>query len=202
MFHLALTGNIASGKSTVADLFARWGAVIVDADLLTREAQRPGTPVFAAILERFGPQVVGPDGALDRAALRARVLRSPADLAALNAIVHPEVRRRAAARVEDARQAGAAITVSVIPLLFETDDPGRFDAVVLVDAPPAVRRERLLRRGLGAAEADAMMAAQLPSGEKRGRSAWVIDNSGDLTALERQARHVWDQVAAAASRRA
>ena len=139
--------------------------------MLAREAQRAGTPVFAAIVERFGPEVVRRDGELDRAALRARVMGEPAELAALNAIVHPAVRRRAAALVDEARRAGAAIVVSDIPLLFETDDPGRFDAVVLVDAPPAVRRERLMRdRGLSAAEADGMLAAQMPSAAKRPRS--------------------------------
>ena len=157
--------------------------------VLAREAQRAGTPVFAAIVERFGPEVVRRDGELDRAALRARVMGEPAELAALNAIVHPAVRRRAAALIDDARRAGAAIVVSDIPLLFETDDPGRFDAVVLVDAPPAVRRERLMRdRGLSAAEADGMMAAQMPAADKRPRSTYVIDNDTDLALSSERAR--------------
>src|SRR5688572_28432569 len=118
--HIGLTGNIASGKSTVAELFRRWGATVIDADRLARDAQRPGTPVFAAIVERFGPAVVRRDGELDRGVLRGRVLAEPAELAALNAIVHPEVRRRAAALIDDARRTGAAIVVSDIPLLFET----------------------------------------------------------------------------------
>ena len=189
--HIGLTGNIASGKSTVAELFRRWGATVIDADLLAREVQRAGTPVFAAIVERFGPEVVRRDGELDRAVLRARVLGEPAELAALNAIVHPAVRRRA----------GARIAVSDVPLLFETDDPGRFDAVVLVDAPAPLRRERLMRdRGLSAAEADGMMAAQLPSAAKRSRSTHVIDNDADLASLERRARQVWRELDAAVRR--
>jgi dephospho-CoA kinase len=195
MLHVALTGNIASGKSTVAALFARWGAVVIDADVLVHELQRPGTSVFAAIVERFGPAVVRADGELDRAELRRRVLESPADLAALNALVHPDVRRRAEERVEDARQRGARIVVSVIPLLFESDDPSRFDAVVLVDAPVALRRARLLRdRGLEAGVADGMIAAQTPADAKRLRSDYVIENDGDIGALERSTRRVWDQL--------
>jgi dephospho-CoA kinase len=199
--HIGLTGNIASGKSTVAELFRRWGATVIDADLLAREVQRAGTPVFAAIVERFGPEVVRRDGELDRAVLRARVLGEPAELAALNAIVHPAVRRRAGALVDEARRAGARIAVSDVPLLFETDDPGRFDAVVLVDAPAPLRRERLMRdRGLSAAEADGMMAAQLPSAAKRSRSTHVIDNDADLASLERRARQVWRELDAAVRR--
>ncbi len=201
MLHIGLTGNIASGKSTVTGLFRRWGATVIDADFLAREVQRPGTPGFAAIVERFGHEVVRADGDLDRAVLRARVMGEPAERAALNAIVHPEVRRRAAALIEDARRAGARIVVSDIPLLFETDDPERFDAVVLVDAPPALRRARLMQhRGLGADEADAMMAAQMPAAEKRPRSTYIIDNAGTLEDLERRARHVWQELQAANER--
>ena len=199
--HIGLTGNIASGKSTVAELFRRWGATVIDADRLARDAQRPGTPVFAAIVERFGPAVVRRDGELDRGVLRGRVLAEPAELAALNAIVHPEVRRRAAALIDDARRTGAAIVVSDIPLLFETDDPERFDAVVLVDAPAPVRRERLMRdRGLSALEADGMMAAQMPAADKRPRSTYVIDNATDVASLERAARAVWEALQAANQR--
>jgi dephospho-CoA kinase len=201
MLHIGLTGNIASGKSTVAELFRRWGATLIDADVLAREAQRAGTPVFAAIVERFGPGVVRRDGELDRAALRARVMGQSAELAALNAIVHPAVRQAAAALIDDARRAGARLVVSDIPLLFEADDPERFDAVVLVDAPPAVRRERLMRnRALSAEEADGMMAAQMPAADKRPRSTYVIDNVEDLAALERSARRVWQQLQAANGR--
>ena len=197
MLHIALTGNIAAGKSTVADLFRRWGAIIIDADELAREAQAPGTPVFAAIVRRFGPSVVAPDGTLDRPALRALVLRDSAALADLNGIVHPEVRRRREVLVAEARARGGrgAIIVSVIPLLFETADAkaiAAFDAVVLVDAPPTARRDRLIRdRGLPAADADRMLAAQLPAGPKRARSAYVIDNDGSRATLERRAAEVW-----------
>jgi dephospho-CoA kinase len=198
VLHVGLTGNIASGKSTVATLFARWGAVVIDADEIVHGLQRPGTAVFAGIVARFGPDLVRPDGTLDRAALRRRVLASPAELAALNAIVHPAVRKRSAELVEQARRTGARIVVSVVPLLFESDDPARFDAIVLVDAPTPLRRERLLRyRRLSPDDADGMLAAQMPASEKRPRSTHVIENDADLAALERRARRVWERLEAA-----
>jgi dephospho-CoA kinase len=192
MLHIALTGNIAAGKSAVADLFRRWGATLIDADEIVREAQAPGTAVFDAIVRRFGPSVVAADGTLDRSALRAAALADPAALADLNGIVHPAVHRRRAELVAEARRRGDAVVVSVIPLLFEVADPAEFDAVVLVDAPEPLRRERLIvRRGLGATDADRLIAAQDPAAPKRARSDYVIDNDGDFAALERRAAEVW-----------
>ena len=160
MLSVALTGNVAAGKSTVAELFRRSGATVIDADRLAREAQAPGTPVLAAITVRFGPEILQPDGSLDRAALRRRVMADPAALAELNAMVHPEVRRRRAELARAAAARGDRIVVSEIPLLFEAADPTGFDAVVLVDAPADVRRRRLLQsRDLSPDEADRMLAA-------------------------------------------
>jgi dephospho-CoA kinase len=190
--HVGLTGNIAAGKSAVADLFRRWGATIIDADAIVREVQSPGAPALRAIAARFGPHVVRADGSLDRAALRARVLADPDDLADLNRIVHPAVQRRHAELIDEARARGDRVVVSDIPLLFEVADPGEFDAVVLVDAPDPVRLARLVeQRGLSPDEARRLMGAQLPSSEKRARSDYVIDNGGDLAALARAASEVW-----------
>ena len=199
MLSVALTGNIAAGKSTVAELFRAWGATVIDADRLAREAQAPGTPVLRAIADRFGRGLIGPDGALDRATLRRRVMDDPAALADLNRIVHPDVLRRRAALEAEARRRGDRIVVSDIPLLFEAADPAAFDAVVLVDAPERVRRARLLAgRGLSPEEADRMLAAQAPSGPKRERSTFVIDNDGDRATLETRAREVWARLLARA----
>src|SRR5213593_5035253 len=143
MLNVGLTGNIASGKSTVVDLFRRWGATIIDADVLAREAQAPGGEVLAAIARRFGADVLVADGALDRAALRAKVMGDDAALADLNAIVHPAVRRRRDELLAAAKARGDLLVVNDIPLLFEALDPAQFDAVVLVDAPQPVRRARL-----------------------------------------------------------
>ena len=199
MLTVALTGNIAAGKSTVAELFRSWGATLIDADRLAREAQAPGTPVLRAIADRFGHDLIGPDGVLDRSALRRRVMADPAALPDLNRIVHPDVLRRRAALETEARRRGDRIVVSDIPLLFEVADPAAFDAVVLVDAPEPVRRARLIaRRGLSAEEAQAMLAAQAPSGPKRERSTYVIDNDGGRDTLEARAREVWSQLLARA----
>lgn len=195
MLSVALTGNIGAGKTTVAALFRAWGATVIDADQLVREAQAPGQPVLREIAARFGSELVSHDGSLDRPALRARVLADPRALAELNRIVHPEVRRRRLALLADARARGDRIVVSDIPLLFEADDPAAFDAVVLVDAPEAVRRARLLAsRALGGGEADHLMASQLSPAAKRPRSDYVIENAGDLPTLERNARAVWQSL--------
>lgn len=199
MLSVALTGNIGAGKSTVAGLFKQWGATVIDADELVREAQAPGQPVLRDIASRFGAGVISSDGTLDRAALRAAVLADPAALADLNRIVHPEVHRRRLQLLSEARARGDRMVVSDIPLLFEADNPGAFDAVVLVDAPEMVRRARLLAsRALPPEEVDRMMAAQLSSTPKRARSDYIIDNDGDLPALERAARAVWETLLARA----
>jgi dephospho-CoA kinase len=195
VLNVALTGNIAAGKSTVIALFRQWGATIIDADELVREVEAPGTAVLAAIARRFGPEVLSPDGMLDRAALRSRVLGDDASLAALNALVHPAVERRREALVDAAWKRGDRIVVNDIPLLFEALDPDRFDAVVLVDAPVAVRRARLRAlRGLSADDADRMIAAQQASDRKRKKSQYVIDNDDTLEELERRARSVYAEL--------
>jgi dephospho-CoA kinase len=196
---IALTGNIGAGKSTVAGLFRQWGAVLIDADQLVREAQAPGQPVLKEIAARFGAQVINGDGSLDRRALRSIVLADPHALADLNRIVHPAVHRRRLELLAAARARGDRIVVSDIPLLFEADDPRAFDAVVLVDAPAGVRRDRLLAsRGLTPSEIDRMMAAQMTPADKRRQSDYIIDNNGDLAALERAARGVWEALVARA----
>ena len=199
MLNVALTGNIASGKSTVAELFRTWGATVIDADRLVRDVQAPGSPVLRAIAGRFGQDLIDPSGVLDRKALRQRVMADPAALADLNRLVHPDVLRRRSALENEARNRGDRIVVSDIPLLFEAAVPSAFDVIVLVDAPEAVRRSRLLaQRGLSPQDADRMLAAQAPTGPKRERSTYVIDNDGDRAALEARARHVWAQLLARA----
>src|SRR5881398_76023 len=195
MLNVALTGNIAAGKSTVVDLFQRWGATIIDADVLAREAQAPGGEVLAAIAGRFGADVLAADGSLDRAALRGKVMGDQAALDALNQIVHPAVRRRREELLRAARENGDLLVVNDIPLLFEVLDPSQFDAVVLVDASVDLRRARLrTTRNLPNDEADRMIAAQMPAARKRDKSHFVIENEGSLATLERQARKVFEQL--------
>jgi dephospho-CoA kinase len=199
MLNVALTGNIAAGKSVVAELFRRWGATVLDADAIVREVQAPGGPVMRRIADRFGEAVVRPDGSLDRAGLRRIVMADAAAREALERIVHPAVYARRAELAAAAEARGDRIVVSDIPLLFESGDAEAFDAVVLVDAPEPVRLRRLTdHRGLGEAEAREMIRAQLPASVKRPRSHFVIDNDGDLAALERAASEVWRALVARA----
>jgi dephospho-CoA kinase len=195
VLRVALTGNIAAGKSSVTALFRSWGATVIDTDILAREAVAPGSPALKAIAARFGKDLILDNRTLDRAALRHRVMGDRAKREALNAIVHPEVNRRTEALVAEARRRGDAIVVIDIPLLFEVMDPSRFDVIVLVDAPPEVRRDRLIElRGLSPDDADVLLAAQQPSVAKRSRSDFVIDNDGPLEALQVRAGQVWEKL--------
>jgi dephospho-CoA kinase len=199
MLSIALTGNIGAGKSTVTELFRQWGATIIDADELVHQAQAPGQPLVSQIAARFGSDLLHADGSLNRAALRSRVLADSQALADLNALVHPEVRRRRERLLAEARERGARVVVSVIPLLFESGDNAEFDAVVLVDAAELVRRARLLAtREVPAQEIDRLIAAQLPAGPKRALSDYVIENDTDRESLERQAFRVWQALIARA----
>ncbi len=192
MLLVGLTGNIASGKSTVAQLFSERGATIVDADILARRAVEVGTPAYQRIVRRWGTSILAPDGRLDRAALRERVFGFPEELEALNEMVHPEVGRMRDRLVGDARQRGDRIVVCDIPLLFEKNLVGDFDRIVLVDAPRDVRLDRLVKdRGLRETEAMEMIAAQMPAELKRARADFIVDNSGSLTELEEQVATVW-----------
>jgi dephospho-CoA kinase len=198
MLSVALTGNIAAGKTTVATWFRRWGATVIDSDQLVREIQSPGTPEYDEMVARFGSGILHPDGNLNRAALRTVVLAKPASRQALEAIIHPAVEQRRSALEARARTEGARIVISDIPLLFETHDPGRFDRVVLVDAPESVRLARLQReRSMSKEEAMGMISAQWPAERKRawrdaqGQPALLIENDGDQITLERRARAVW-----------
>jgi dephospho-CoA kinase len=169
---------------------------LVDADLLAREAVAPGSPALAAIVARWGPSILTDAGTLDRAALRRIVFSDPAERAALDAIVHPEVARRRDTAVAAAEATGAELVVCDIPLLFEAGLEDTVDAVILVDAPVAVRRERLIRdRGLAPAEADAMIAAQMPSELKRARADYIIENTGTREALAAQVDALWISLA-------
>ena len=192
MFNVALTGNIAAGKSTVVEWFRRWGATVVDADALAREAQTPGSEVLAAIVRRFGTDVLAKDGTLDRASLRGKVMGDDVALSALNTIVHPAVQSRREELQDAARRRGDVLLVNDIPLLFEVLDPAQFDAIIVVDAPAALRRTRLrTKRGLSNEEADRMIAAQMDAERKRAQAHYVIDNDGSLDALEAHAHDVF-----------
>jgi dephospho-CoA kinase len=193
---IALTGNIASGKTAVAEMLSQRGATIIDADELSREAVVPGSPALGAIVKRWGKSVLSADGTLDRAALRKTVFHDRSELDALNEIVHPEVARLRGKEIEAARARGDRVVVSVIPLLFERHLADDFDYIVLVDAPRAVRLERIVRdRGLEEAEAMDMIASQMPAELKRARADWVIENAGSIEELESEVDKLWNELA-------
>ncbi len=195
MLRVALTGNIASGKSTVLDLFRSWGATVIDMDQLAHEATEPGSPVLAKIAQRFGADLLQPNGSLDRAGLRHRVMGDPAQREVLNHLIHPEIHHRADVLTAEAARRGDPIVVLDIPLLFEVLNPADFDVVVLVDAPEAVRRERLIRqRGLSREDAEVLLRAQQPSEPKRAQSHIVIDNDGPREQLEVRAGAAWQKL--------
>jgi len=188
--HIGLTGGIASGKSTVADLLAARGAVIVDSDVLAREVVEPGTPGLDAVVARFGPGVLTADGSLDRAALGRIVFADPSARADLEAIIHPAVRARAAELSAAAPR--DAVVVQVIPLLVETGQAGNFDRVVVVDVDPDVQLGRLrMRDGFGIDEARARVAAQASRQARISAATDVIDNSGTTEELAAAVARMW-----------
>jgi dephospho-CoA kinase len=192
MLLVGLTGNIASGKSTVSQMLSERGATIIDADVLARRAVELGTPGYQRIVERWGDAVLAPDGHLDRAALRGLVFSNPEELEHLNAIVHPEVERMRDRLVREALERGDRIVVCDIPLLFERHLGENFDRIILVDAPRPLRLERLVKdRGLREPEAIDMITAQMPAELKRARADIVIDNDGTLAQLEQQVAAAW-----------
>lgn len=179
---LGLTGSIGMGKSTVAAMFAEAGVPVFDADAAVHALQAPGGRIVAAIEAAF-PGTTGPTG-VDRAALGAIVLGDPAELARLEAIVHPAVGEDRAAFL--ARHADAPIVLFDVPLLFETGGESRVDRVVVVSAPPEIQRARVLARsGMTPAKLDAILARQLPDQEKVARADFVVPTGGSLDATRR-----------------
>jgi len=188
---VALTGGIGSGKSTVSQLLASYGAVVIDADVLAREVVASGTPGLAAVVAEFGPEILAGDGTLDRPALGALVFADPAARSRLEAIVHPLVRGRA--RELEAAAPDDAVVVHDIPLLVETGQQGRYDVVLVVDAPTDVQRDRLTGlRAMTVEEADRRISAQASREQRLAAADHVILNDGTLDDLERRVAEVWD----------
>lgn len=190
MILVGLTGGIGAGKSTVSALLADRGAVIIDADAITHELQRPGTPVFDAIVERFGPGVVAASGELDRAALADIVFNDADELAALNAIVHPAVGAEMMARLAAEAETDHVVVLDV-PLLVES---GRSDmaGTIVVDVPPDVALDRLVnQRGVTEDDARARMGRQASREDRLAKADRVVDNSGTRDDLDAQIDDLW-----------
>ncbi|HEU0284103.1 MAG TPA: dephospho-CoA kinase [Sphingomicrobium sp.] len=183
MIRLAITGSIGMGKSTVARMFERAGVPVFDADAVVRELQASDPQIIASIGRRFGGTVS--DGVLDREALSRAVLSSPAELDALEAIVHPAVQAARSRFIEE--NADRSALLFDIPLLFETGGEDAFDKIIVVSAPADIQRKRVLARpGMSREKFEAILGRQMPDEEKRRRADFVIDTSVDLSTTERQ----------------
>lgn len=194
---VGLTGGIASGKSTVAAVLRDLGAVVIDADQLAREVVEPGTPGLARVVEAFGPGVLADDGSLDRPALGAIVFADPERRAALEAMLHPLIRARSA-ELEEAAGPDAMV-VHDIPLLVETGQQDRFDAVVVVDVPEDEQVRRMVTdRGWTEEDARARIAAQASRDERRAAATYLVENTGTRDDLRHRVTEVVAELRAGA----
>jgi dephospho-CoA kinase len=189
---VGLTGGIGSGKSTVAKLLTERGAIVIDADAIAREVVEPGMPALAALVEHFGPDILRPDGTLDRAELAKKAFVDDESRQALEAITHPAIGAEFLRRVAEAPE--GAVLVHDVPLLVESKRGFDYGAVIVVEAPRDVRLDRLEPRGIPRADAEARMAAQATDDERRAVATWLIDNAGDLAELERQIDAIWPEL--------
>jgi len=197
---VGLTGGICSGKSTVAAMFARLGAAVIDADRVAHELQEPGQPLFEAIVSAFGREVVGEDGRIDRRKLGAMVFADPKARARLEDILHPAIVEECERRIQQAGTSGAAVCLLDAALLIESGRHARFDMVILVEASEAVQIDRMMARmGLNRDEALQRIRSQMPREEKRRHASLVIENGGPLEETERQVKAAWERLSAEAS---
>jgi dephospho-CoA kinase len=189
---VGLTGGIATGKSTVAAMFAARGAAVVDADRIAHALQEPGQPCYHRIVEAFGAEVLDAQGRIDRRRLGARVFDDPDARKRLEAILHPAIREACQREIQAAEASGHRVCVVNAALILETGQQGRYDSLVVVTAPEEAQVDRLVRiRGLAEAEARQRLASQWPTAAKAAKADFVIDNGGDLTATEAQVDRVY-----------
>ncbi len=189
---LGITGNIASGKSLVAELLRRRGAVLLSADQLARDVVAPGSQLLDELADEFGRQILASDGSLDRKALADLVFADDAARDRLNSLLHPAIGQLAESRLAALRQTAAPLIVYEAPLLFEAGAQGRVDRVLVVTITPALQLKRLMERDhLTPEEAQQRIDAQMPQGEKVARADYLIDNSGSRAELERLVEKLW-----------
>jgi dephospho-CoA kinase len=203
MLAVGLTGGIGSGKSAVADLLVERGAVLIDADQVARDVVAPGGPAYQPLIDRFGTGIVAADGTIDRPALAAQAFADEESRLALNAITHPAIGIEMIAR-RDAHEGTGDLVVLAIPLLTAVHrETVRLDEVVVVDCPTDVALERLLdQRGFDRADAEARIRAQISREERCREADYVLDNSGDRTALETGVARLWEWLLAEAAKKA
>jgi dephospho-CoA kinase len=197
MLMVGLTGGIGAGKSTVAALLAAHGAVVVDADAIAREIVEPGMPALAQLVERFGPEILRPDGSLDRPALAALAFVDDETRKELEAITHPAIGAEFLRRVAEAP--GHAVVVHDVPLLVESKRGFEYGAVIVVEAPLETRLDRLEARGVRRDDARRRIGLQASDEDRRKVATWVVDNAGDLDHLEKQVNEIWSELERRAS---
>lgn len=197
MKRIGLTGGIGSGKSTVARMLQQRGAVLIDADAISRQLMEPGQQVLAETVRIFGPGILTPSGELDRPALAQLVFSDPEARQKLNSLVHPAVRAEAARQRQAALEQGeqGLVIVEDIPLLVETGQASDFDGVLVVQTDLPVRLERLVRqRGMDEADALARIRAQASDQQRQAVASWLIDNSGAPEKTEQQVQALWEEL--------
>lgn len=197
MRHLALTGGIGSGKSTVAELFAAHGATIIDADAISRSLMEPGQQVLADVVATFGDNLLDESGRLNRQALADIVFNDDDARNRLNALVHPAVREESKLQLKAAMEADPdnAVIIQDIPLLVETGQAEKFDGVIVVYTQMDTRLQRLVdARGMNTDDARARIAAQATDEQRNAIADWIIDNSGSLENTAAQVAEVWDEL--------
>jgi dephospho-CoA kinase len=193
VIRIGLTGGIGSGKSTVATMLAERGAVIIDADQISRELVEPGGEALAALVTEFGPRILQENGSLSRGELAALAFSEPEATARLNAIMHPLIREESARRLREAPQAPAV--VYDMPLLVETGQQDLVDLVVVADVPEEVQLDRAIRlRGLDPVDVRRRMEVQASREVRLAAADVVIDNSGDLAQTQAQVSRLWDEI--------
>lgn len=191
---VGLTGGIGSGKSTVAEMFARRGAVVIDADAIARELVEPGEPALHELVDEFGEGIIAADGSLKRSELARIAFNDPSATERLNAIMHPLIRAETQRRLTKA--ANAEVILYDMPLLFETHQEDFVDVVVVVDVPEALQVKRAVRRGLDEADVRRRMEVQTSRSRRVAEADFVIDNSGSRRNTERQVQGIWDELRA------
>lgn len=195
MIRVGLTGGIGAGKSTVAGMLADRGAVVIDADAISRSLVEPGEPALHLLVDAFGAAVIRDDGSLDRGRLAQLAFATPDGTQRLNAVMHPLIRAEAARRLEEAAEAGADVVVYDMPLLVETGQADLVDLVVVVDVPEEAQVARATgQRGLDEADVRRRMAAQATREERCEVADVVIDNAGDRWETERQVSALWERL--------
>ncbi len=199
MLVVGLTGGICSGKSTVARMFERRGAVVIDADRIAHQLQEPGQLVYEKIVQAFGLDILKEDGSIDRVKLGAQVFQDPEKRRLLEGIMHPAIVQACEARIQGAKAEGALVCLVDAALIIEAGRHERFQRLIVVAAPEALQLKRLMERdGLSHEEALARLRAQMPLQEKKRYAHYIIENAGPLEETERQVEEVWERLLAEA----